>query len=564
MANLSTNKAKSKDLPRTPLNRQHPQDIHDHPPESTVNGKRKKKKKGKGKSTAGGGNVTNPPQDDEDDEDELPNLEPATPFPTAPPHLHPSYHSQKQLSRTGLSPDLQSVHISTTASLAAPIGTPTELMNTAHDLYRHIDSESMAIPEDSDYWTTLPPNIRSFVQNVYAQGALTGGTDPERAQAMYSIAQQMIASNQSIPTRVSHGGNQALRNGSSPYPPGAYPSFDASIFSDPAFTQALEQLIPPQHAGRFTTSVPPAPGQPPQGPLPQPTNVVLLNDFGPDGQQYDEDYYSEDEDDVDAEDVEEGEAQHTTSAQSIPSYDINGRPQSTPTYTHHQRITIPIRATAPASRPPALLQEVNGAAAKKKNKKKKKKASTGPPNPSLPISTPVSNPPPPTRDSVPIPIQSSAPQQHPPARPAPMLHTPSSRAAGKQPMAYPPTNTAPHPNPSSLAPPPRTSRAASKAPATGTGHYHHGHHHPSPPSSNASAPNKPRPPAANSSTAAKQSSNLWYTNSTEERERIKEFWLGLSEDERRDLVKVEKEAVLRKMKDQQRHGCSCAVCGRKR
>lgn len=49
-----------------------------------------------------------------------------------------------------------------------------------------------------------------------------------------------------------------------------------------------------------------------------------------------------------------------------------------------------------------------------------------------------------------------------------------------------------------------------------------------------------------------------------ERERIRDFWLGLEEGDRRALVKVEKEAVLRKMKEQQRSGCSCAVCGRKR
>lgn len=49
-----------------------------------------------------------------------------------------------------------------------------------------------------------------------------------------------------------------------------------------------------------------------------------------------------------------------------------------------------------------------------------------------------------------------------------------------------------------------------------------------------------------------------------ERERIRDFWLGLQESERRALVKVEKEAVLKKMKEQQRSGCSCAVCGRKR
>ncbi|KAG1455946.1 hypothetical protein G6F46_005252 [Rhizopus delemar] len=54
------------------------------------------------------------------------------------------------------------------------------------------------------------------------------------------------------------------------------------------------------------------------------------------------------------------------------------------------------------------------------------------------------------------------------------------------------------------------------------------------------------------------------TNNTEERQKIREFWLQLGEEERRSLVKVEKEAVLRKMKEQQKHSCNCSVCGKKR
>ena len=57
---------------------------------------------------------------------------------------------------------------------------------------------------------------------------------------------------------------------------------------------------------------------------------------------------------------------------------------------------------------------------------------------------------------------------------------------------------------------------------------------------------------------------IWNTSTQEERERIKEFWLNLDENERKSLVKIEKEAVLRKMKEQQKHSCSCTVCGRKR
>lgn len=71
---------------------------------------------------------------------------------------------------------------------------------------------------------------------------------------------------------------------------------------------------------------------------------------------------------------------------------------------------------------------------------------------------------------------------------------------------------------------------------------------------------------SNSSTSKKtEEDNFWSsTNNTEERQKIREFWLQLGEDERRSLVKVEKEAVLRKMKEQQKHSCNCSVCGKKR
>lgn len=59
-------------------------------------------------------------------------------------------------------------------------------------------------------------------------------------------------------------------------------------------------------------------------------------------------------------------------------------------------------------------------------------------------------------------------------------------------------------------------------------------------------------------------SSIWNQSSLEERENIRTFWFELGEEERRQLVKVEKDAVLKKMKEQQKHSCSCTVCGRKR
>ncbi|KAF2191443.1 hypothetical protein K469DRAFT_732813 [Zopfia rhizophila CBS 207.26] len=82
---------------------------------------------------------------------------------------------------------------------------------------------------------------------------------------------------------------------------------------------------------------------------------------------------------------------------------------------------------------------------------------------------------------------------------------------------------------------------------------HHPHSHPLPPPHTVDAPHK-----------GNKKDRIWNNDISEERERIKEFWLSLGEDERKSLVKIEKEAVLRKMKEQQKHSCSCTVCGRKR
>ena len=74
-------------------------------------------------------------------------------------------------------------------------------------------------------------------------------------------------------------------------------------------------------------------------------------------------------------------------------------------------------------------------------------------------------------------------------------------------------------------------------------------------------PNPPLPAGAMEKVGDK---NIWNTSTQQERQNIKDFWLSLSEEERKSLLKIEKEAVLRKMKQQQKHSCSCTVCGRKR
>lgn len=86
----------------------------------------------------------------------------------------------------------------------------------------------------------------------------------------------------------------------------------------------------------------------------------------------------------------------------------------------------------------------------------------------------------------------------------------------------------------------------------------------SPAASNNSSNNNGTAKGGGGSGKKPQPNKIWSTSSLEERERIRDFWLGLGEEERRELVKIEKDTVLRKMKEQQKHSCSCAVCGRKR
>ena len=62
----------------------------------------------------------------------------------------------------------------------------------------------------------------------------------------------------------------------------------------------------------------------------------------------------------------------------------------------------------------------------------------------------------------------------------------------------------------------------------------------------------------------KDKSDIWNRSYDEEMQGCRDFWFSLSDEERRKLVRIEKEGILKKMKEQQRHSCSCTVCGRKR
>ncbi|KAH0833925.1 salt tolerance down-regulator-domain-containing protein [Lanmaoa asiatica] len=571
-----------------------------------ANGKRHKKKRGKGK----GKELQNVALQDGDLCD-VPSLEVADmPLPPI----------------SGLSPQLESVHITTTGYVAASatalarpgVGVTTqlhgEILATQNDLrWRNIEVQSNGrtgtkatppssqpqLPKpngangpalaDDEYWSSFPPHIKNF------------------AQTMYNIAQQMVQSDTYLKNGTATATATMATKGIPGYPPGAYPTlpFDPSIFSDPAFTLSVEQA-----AAAALGAVPPAPGQPPRGPLPQ-TNVVLLNEFESGEHEFaGEDYYSEDEVDggFEDEDLEDEfdlqphparppAGPHPSNPDAVAHVVLSygETPARPPTTTAPRKPTDVSIKTTTTTRP---REPVTAADTVKQNQQRKGKDNAE--NPAVaPVAPSVPNPAPAADTRSANSAPESAPEKgrgrptatvdltkRPPltvnAMPAPRPQTkenisanppPSSRAQGKQPMSYAPTtaattttNSATAAIPGNGQQPARTARAASKAPITAHTYTHnHAHHHPSPPSSNASVSHKPRPPAGPGPTKGSQNnSKIWSTSTTEERERIKQFWLGLGEDERRNLVKIEKDTVLRKMKEQQKHSCSCAVCGRKR
>lgn len=586
------------------------------PAPPAANGKKHKKKKGKGKESQ------NAAYQDGDFCDDMPCLEDAT---------------------MPLSPQLESVHITTTGYVATSAATLArhgagattqlhgEILATQGDLHWHnIEVQSNGrhgtkvtqpsapppLPKlngtngptlaDDEYWSSFPPHIKNFVSSTIILLWYRFLTRIFKAQTMYNIAQQMVQSDTYLKngTATATATATMATKGIPGYPPGAYPSlpFDPSIFSDPAFTLSVEQA-----AAAALGAVPPAPGQPPRGPLPQ-TNVVLLNEFEGGEHEFAEDYYSEDEVDGNFEgEVPEDEID----LEPHSARPLAGRRPSNPDAVARVVLsygeTPPTGAVAALKKPTDVCTKTSTTTrppepvpAAKQNKQKKRKDTAkipaeAPVAPSVPNSAPAGD----LRSANPAP--ESAPEKGrghptatvdltkrppltanamPAARPATKENIsanppPSSRAQGKQPMAYVPTTaaaattttTANTPTaPGNGQQPARTARAASKAPITANVNSHnHTHHHPSPPSSNASVPHKHRPPAGSGSNKGSQSnSKIWSTSTTEERERIKEFWLGLGEDERRNLVKIEKDTVLKKMKEQQKHSCSCAVCGRKR
>ena len=435
------------------------------------------------------------------------------------------------------------------AGADATAAAQAELLATANELYQRMDAGGGGLRPDGAYWAALPAHIRNFVRTASLSPSLraVGSNEWAKAQAMYTIAQQMVQTGEqgegqdqaqvvarnevdaSERDMASAGTVVARWQGEVSLP------VDPSFFADATFTATLEE--PGEKGGLIGVEV----------------GVTQVRS-GEVNEEEERSYLASAEADESPVAGEKGRNRGRNRRGSGKRTagvvaDKEGRdreedeeiPTSDGKLLTSSEVSDSLSKTEAAAEAEATVAAARAAAANAKSS--------------------ANNMPSQTRQ-------------------------PSSRAQGKQPMNYAPpltstattttttattttTTTTTTAQQKTNTPSPTTrssSKAASKAPLAHPYPHTHPHHHPSPPSSNASQPQKHRPPSAQvpSSRNPNINNKIWSTSSTEERERIKEFWLGLGEEERRNLVKVEKEAVLKKMKEQQRHSCACAVCGRKR
>ena len=428
------------------------------------------------------------------------------------------------------------------AGADATAAAQAELLATANELYQRMDASGGGLRPDGAYWAALPAHIRNFVRNASLSPPLraAGGNERAKAQAMYAIAQQMVQTGEqgeggqalaghgdTSEREVTTGGGMiAGWQGDMSLP------VDPSFFADAAFTAALEQ--DGEENGRIGVGA--------------------------------EETNGEGGDDEDSQSQTFGPGEGTPAAA-----EGEGREAGRHREGEGWRGVGPMPGgvTEEGRDIPTGVGKLVTSGSVVSDLLPKAEAAVAAAAAAAASATTTAPPPPPKTKASPLNMPSQTRQ-------------PSSRAQGKQPMNYPPpppsaatttttsttTSTTALQKANTSSPTTRSSRAASKAPLQPHTHPHtHPHHHPSPPSSNASQPQKHRPPSSQAQltrNSANSNNKIWSTSSTEERERIKEFWLGLGEQDRRNLVKLEKEAVLKKMKEQQRHSCACAVCGRKR
>src|SRR6267142_2410291 len=453
-------------------------------------------------------------------------------------------------------------HLGGVVGADAEAAAQAELLATANELYQRMDAGGGGLRPDGAYWAALPAHIRNFVRTASLSPPLraAGGNERAKAQAMYAIAQQMVqtgeqgegqatsgqeadagvASEREVSAAAAAGGLVAGWQGDMSLP------VDPSFFADAAFTAALEQQGEESRIIGVGVGV-----------------AEVTRCEGGDSAAAEERTGSHSIVSAGGERLGEGKespaglaADERGRGRGRRKKSVGHGPVSGGEAEDDREIPTRDGKLVTSSVVSDLLPKAEAAAAAA--------AAATARTPSAPK----------TKSS-----QINMPSQ---------TRQPSSRAQGKQPMNYPPpppsatttttttttttssttTCTTAQQKNSTPSPTTRSSRAASKAPLQPHPYPHtHPHHHPSPPSSNTSQTQKHRPPssqAPSSRNNVNSNSKIWSTSSTEERERIKEFWLDLGEEERRNLVKLEKEAVLKKMKEQQRHSCACAVCGRKR
>ena len=400
-------------------------------------------------------------------------------------------------------------------SLAATAQVQADLLATASDLYRRIEADPHGLRDDEAYWKSLPAHLRTFIRNAlplgqFASGGTTAATDPAApadvmprhasTQAMIAVAQQLAQA--------------------------------AHASQVPASDLYRHKQKFMQHASPHGPQVPHVPGM--TLPVGDDGDLVFVDGFDDEETELEPSYASD----------EAVDEKHSVSSEHEKKKKSKKKKKKAPAQAVSSPPAVP--AGAPTAAPAQVQAQLQA------------QAQTQAPTP-----TPVSVPSMDRRlaSTTPLaPVGATTPTMGPkrsmPTVPvaAPHAPLPSSRAAGKLPMMFhtatrtgaaaPPP---PAPAPTSAPPPPHSAmQRRTKS------------------SLNVNGEHAPMFPMHMAGAAPPPSGSALTIGSAEERDKIHEFWLSLSRQERRALVEADEQNVLRRLKEYQRHACTCAICVRKR
>ena len=133
------------------------------------------------------------------------------------------------------------------ASLAVSAQVQADLLTTASDLYRRIETDPHGFLYDEAYWSSLPTHLRTFIRNALPLGHMA----PDATAPRHTSTQTMIAVAQQL-AQAAHA-SQRLNPGRQYPGPGP---FDAGLFADVPLPLDAGRRMPRPSPGMQAAAIP--------------------------------------------------------------------------------------------------------------------------------------------------------------------------------------------------------------------------------------------------------------------------------------------------------------------